>query len=113
MPNDPGSQGGCPAWRYTPAHTKQGGIPMMNIPVTKLGIVAVSRDCFPSSLSRARLGKVAHSCASRGLSVFAAVTIVENETDVLKALKELKDAEVNALVAVSYTHLTLPTIYSV
>ena len=71
---------------------------MMNIPVTKLGIVAVSRDCFPASLSRARLGKVAGSCAKRGLAVFAAATIVENEKDVLKALEELKQADVNALV---------------
>ena len=32
----------------------KGGDTMANIPVIKLGIVAVSRDCFPIKLSRVR-----------------------------------------------------------
>ncbi len=71
---------------------------MKNMPETRLGIVAVSRDCFPASLSRSRLGKVSTACEKRGLTVFSAKTIVENEQDVLRALEELKEAGVNALV---------------
>ncbi len=71
---------------------------MINLPATRLGIVAVSRDCFPSSLSRSRRDKVSAACTALGLSVFVADTIVENEKDALKALEELKGADVNALV---------------
>lgn len=71
---------------------------MMNIPVVKLGIVAVSRDCFPIELSASRRSAVINSCREKGLEIFEVKTTVENEKDVLKALEELKTAEVNALV---------------
>ena len=71
---------------------------MTNLPVTRLGIVAVSRDCFPASLSRSRRDKVLAACEARSLSVFSPDIIVENETDVLKALEAVKEAGVNALV---------------
>ena len=71
---------------------------MTNLPVTRLGMVAVSRDCFPASLSRSRRDKVLAACKADGLQVFHADTVVENEEDVLKALAELKSADVNALV---------------
>lgn len=71
---------------------------MINLPVVKLGIIAVSRDCFPASLSQKRLGVLVDELNKRDVSVFAAKTIVENETDALSALKEVKDAGVNALV---------------
>ena len=35
---------------------------MQNIPVIKLGIVAVSRDCFPIELSRKRRSNVMAAC---------------------------------------------------
>lgn len=71
---------------------------MNNLPVARLGIVAVSRDCFPATLSRSRRDKVLAACKARGLSVVSADTIVENESDVLKALEELRAARANALV---------------
>ncbi len=71
---------------------------MNNVPKVKLGIVAVSRDCFPAELSRERRNAVVKACNEKGIEIFQAGTVVENECDVLKALKELKDADVNSLV---------------
>jgi L-fucose isomerase-like protein len=71
---------------------------MMNIPVVKIGIVAVSRDCFPIELSRKRRKAVVQSAKEKGLAIYEAETTVENERDVLKALDELRMAGVNALV---------------
>ncbi|HIZ56045.1 MAG TPA: fucose isomerase [Firmicutes bacterium] len=68
-----------------------------NIPVVKLGLVAVSRDCFPISLSETRRKAVAAACAAQGISVVEIPTVIENETHTLKALEELKAAECNAL----------------
>lgn len=71
---------------------------MNNIPLVKLGIVAVSRDCFPVQLSETRRQAVIEACKAKGVNVFEAKTTVENEKDALKALDELKNAGVNALV---------------
>ena len=71
---------------------------MRNIPEVKLGIVAVSRDCFPVELSVRRRKAVAEACKAAGLAIFEAPTAVENEVDALKALDEVKAAGVNALV---------------
>ncbi|MCL6590635.1 MAG: fucose isomerase [Firmicutes bacterium] len=71
---------------------------MLNIPEVKLGIVAVSRDCFPVELSEKRRKMVAQTCTDKGLKITEIKTTVENEKDVLKALAELKSAGVNALV---------------
>lgn len=71
---------------------------MFNIPEVKLGIVAVSRDCFPVRLSEARRKAVVAACKAGKINIFEAQTAVESEKDVLKALEELKNAGVNALV---------------
>lgn len=71
---------------------------MTNIPEMKMGLVAVSRDCFPVELSRQRRNRVAGECKERVLPVTEIDTIVENEGDVLKALEEIERAGVNALV---------------
>ena len=71
---------------------------MRNIPDVKLGIVAVSRDCFPVSLSVSRRRAVVAACKAAGLEIFEAQTAVENEKDALKALDEVRAAGVNALV---------------
>ena len=68
-----------------------------NIPEVKLGIIAVSRDCFVISLSQRRRGEIAASCGKKGLSVYEAKTTVENELDMLKAVDEVKAAGCNAL----------------
>ena len=71
---------------------------MLNIPKVTLGIVAVSRDCFPISLSESRRSKVVEYCNRNGIEIFEAKTTVENEKDVMLAINELKAANVNALV---------------
>ena len=68
-----------------------------NIPDVKLGIVAVSRDCFIISLSEKRRKAVAASCAAKSIDIYEAKTIIENETDMVKALDEVKAAGCNAL----------------
>ncbi|HEX3045513.1 MAG TPA: fucose isomerase, partial [Bacillota bacterium] len=71
---------------------------MLNIPEVKLGIVAVSRDCFPIELSEKRRKIVVETCTDKGLKIAEIKTTVENEKDAQKALTELKSAGVNALV---------------
>ncbi len=71
---------------------------MNNIPVVKLGIVAVSRDCFPVQLSETRRKAVVAACKGSNISIFEAKTVVENEMDSIKAIEELKAAGVNVLV---------------
>lgn len=71
---------------------------MNNIPKIKLGIVAVSRDCFPIELSEKRRAKVAGECRAKKISVSEVGTIVENEKDTLRALEEIRRKGINALV---------------
>ena len=71
---------------------------MKNIPEVNLGIIAVSRDCFPVTLSESRRKAVAAACAKKGISIFEAKTVVENENDGLKAVEEINKAGCNALV---------------
>ena len=67
-----------------------------NIPVVKLGIIAVSRDCFPIALSTKRRGAIVQ--AYRGEDLYECPVTVENETDMLKAVADVKAAGCNALV---------------
>ena len=71
---------------------------MNNIPAVKLGIVGVSRDCFPIELSQVRRKAVVDQCSRYPMDIVEVQTVVENERDVLKALAELEEARVNALV---------------
>ena len=71
---------------------------MLNLPEMKIGLVAVSRDCFPITLSETRRGRVAAACAENGLKLYEAKTIIENEKDAKAALSELAAAGANALV---------------
>lgn len=71
---------------------------MTNIPKVHLGLVAVSRDCFPIELARKRQLRVAQECRKAGLSVTRIPTVVENEKDALQALEEVRAKGVNALV---------------
>jgi L-fucose isomerase-like protein len=70
---------------------------MRNIPRVKLGIVAVSRDCFPVDLSRKRRRLVVRECRARKIPVIEIQTVVEGEKDVLQALEEIRAKGVNAL----------------
>ncbi|MCL2387748.1 MAG: fucose isomerase [Defluviitaleaceae bacterium] len=71
---------------------------MKNVPIVKLGIVAVSRDCFPITLSAKRREAVVAAANKAGLTLTEIKTTVENEKDAMKALDELKAAGCNALV---------------
>ena len=71
---------------------------MLNLPEIKLGIVAVSRDCFPMSLSESRRKAVVKAYREKGLDIFECETVVENENHMRKALIEVKEADCNALV---------------
>jgi L-fucose isomerase-like protein len=71
---------------------------MNNIPEVRLGIIAVSRDCFVLSLSESRRKAVVAACAKKKISIYEAKTTVENENDALKAVEEAKKAGCNALV---------------
>lgn len=71
---------------------------MKNIPEVKLGIVAVSRDCFPMTLSESRRIKVVASYKEKYGEIYECPTVVENELHMKKALAEVKEAGCNALV---------------
>ncbi len=71
---------------------------MANIPQVKLGIVAVSRDCFLIDLSQRRRAAVVAAYRKAGGEIAEMLTTVENEKDALKALNELSAAGCNALV---------------
>jgi len=71
---------------------------MNNLPDIKMGMIAVSRDCFPIELSRKRKEKVLESCKKINVPVHGLDTIIENEKDVLTALEEIHKKGINALV---------------
>jgi L-fucose isomerase-like protein len=66
-----------------------------NIPTVKLGIIAVSRDCFPIKLSTQRRENIVK--AYKG-EIYDCETTVENEQDMLKAIDDVKTQGCNALV---------------
>lgn len=71
---------------------------MSNMPKIRLGMVAVSRDCFPVELSKKRRDKVSEECRKKKIPITRIETIVENERDALKALDEISRKKINALV---------------
>jgi len=68
---------------------------MQNIPEVKLGLIAVSRDCFPIALSTQRRKNIAAACED--LDLYECPTTVENEADAMKALEDVKSHGCNAL----------------
>jgi len=74
---------------------------MSNIPEIKIGIVAVSRDCFPESLSvnRRKILVDAYRRKYEADNIYECpVCIVESEIHMVEALKDIKAAGCNALV---------------
>ena len=67
---------------------------LTNIPVVKLGIIAVSRDCFPIELSQKRRKAIVE--AYKG-EIYECPVTVENEKDMLKAVEDVNKAGCNAL----------------
>ena len=69
-----------------------------NTPEVKLGIVAVSRDCFPKTLSESRRIAVCNAFRGKYGEIFECPVVVENEKDMRSALDLLKKEGCNALV---------------
>ena len=74
---------------------------MNNMPEVKIGVVAVSRDCFPESLSVNRrknlMDAYIRKYGSEGIYE-CPVCIVESEIHMVQALEDVKKAGCNALV---------------
>ena len=66
-----------------------------NLPKVRLGLVAVSRDCFSASLSERRRHALAEAYAGE---IYECPVTVENEADMLRAVRDVKAADCNALV---------------
>ncbi len=62
---------------------------MKNIPEVKLGIIAVSRDCFIVSLSERRRKAIVDAYTAKGGSIYECKIAVENEKDMLKAVEDV------------------------
>lgn len=71
---------------------------MMNMPVEKIAIIAVSRDCFPMSLSETRRKAVVAAYEKEYGEIYECPVCVENEVDMKKALADVNAAGCNALV---------------
>ncbi|MGN1234727.1 MAG: fucose isomerase, partial [Christensenellaceae bacterium] len=73
---------------------------MQNVPKIKIGIVAVSRDCFPERLSvnrRRALVAAYEAKYGKGDVYECPVCIVESETQMVQALEDIRAAGCNAL----------------
>ena len=73
---------------------------MNNIPKVKVGIVAVSRDCFPEPLSVNRRKALVEAYAKKydAADIYECpVCIVESEIHMVQALEDIKKASCNAL----------------
>ena len=76
---------------------------MNNIPEVRIGVVAVSRDCFPESLSvdrrKALMAAFAEKYGQEAASVYECpICIVESEIHMVQALEDIKKNGCNALV---------------
>lgn len=69
---------------------------MTNIPEVKLGIVAVSRDCFPMALSVGRRKAIVKEYKKFG-KIYECPVCIENENDMLLALNDVNKHHCNAL----------------
>ena len=67
-----------------------------NVPKVKLGIIAVSRDCFIISLSEKRRAAIVKAYGKTS-ELYECKVTVENEADMLKAVADVKKAGCNAL----------------
>lgn len=74
---------------------------MNNVPELKIGVVAVSRDCFPESLSvnrrKALIEAYKGKYGEEGIYE-CPICIVESEIHMMQALEDIKKEECNALV---------------
>ena len=73
---------------------------MNNAPEIKIGIVGVSRDCFPASLTKTRREALVKAYAEKydAKDIYECpITIIESEIDMVNALADIKAHDCNAL----------------
>lgn len=70
---------------------------MNNIPAVRLGLIAVSRDCFVISLSETRRAALVKACTQKRLDIYECKVTVENEADMQRAVEDVTAAGCNAL----------------
>ena len=73
---------------------------MKNTPKIKIGIVGVSRDCFPASLTKTRREALVKAYTEKygAEDIYECpITIIESEIDMVNALDDIKKAGCNAL----------------
>lgn len=71
---------------------------MKNMPVVKVGVVAVSRDCFPMSLSENRRKALVAAYQEKYGEIYECPICIENELHMRQALGDIREAGCNALV---------------
>ena len=73
---------------------------MNNIPQVKMGILAVSRDCFPITLSEKRRKAIVAKLKEKNFDIYECQTIIEGGIDanVNEAYDEIVKSGINALV---------------
>lgn len=70
---------------------------LKNTPKVVMGVVGVSRDCFPVQLAATRLKNLMRECRRLRLRVIQCQTIIETEADAIAAAAEMKEKGVNAV----------------
>ena len=73
---------------------------MNNTPRIKIGIVGVSRDCFPASLTKTRTKALVKAYTEKydASEIYECpITIIESEIDMVNALEDIRKAGCNAL----------------
>lgn len=72
-------------------------ISLQNTPSIKIGVVGVSRDCFPRELTRKRLAEVVAESRRLGLPIVPCTVIIETEKDAVAAVAEMRRKGVDAV----------------
>lgn len=71
---------------------------MQNIPKVLLGVVGVSRDCFPIELTKKRLAALEPCLKKEKIKFHMCPVVIESEKDAMAALANITKAGVNALL---------------
>ena len=71
-----------------------GNLMLKNIPDVRLGLIAVSRDCFRGFIVRTAACRDGEACRCKDLQIEEIKTTVEKEQDALKAVAEAKRSRV-------------------
>lgn len=71
---------------------------LQNIPEILVGVVGVSRDCFPAALTSKRLDALMQELKKKKLPAVRCNRIIENEADALAALADMDEQGVNAVL---------------